>query len=91
MTLKPPSHTRFPSVNVAIREGYVCPPGLFPALPHAGRGVYVPERQAIALQTIDGIYLATYLQTQGKPIRSADAWWQGFRDRADADGYLHFV
>lgn len=84
-----PASTQFAPVSCAIHEGHMLPSDMV-SLERPGHAVYLPKEQILALQTLSGVYGATRIQTRGKPVRSAADWWRGFRDRADAQGHIHF-
>ena len=89
----PAPHTRFPPVLCAFLAGHLLPSDAtyHGAALAPGQGTFVESWGALAVQTIDGLYLVTHLQTQGKPRRTAEEWWRGFRDRAEADGRVQFA
>lgn len=65
---------------------------LFGADGAPGMAVYSPALHAVVVRCAsdDDVMLLLQLQTKGKPIRSAEEWWRGFHDRADAGGRIQW-
>ena len=107
MTTLVPAKASFPPVAVSIREGAslrrTAQGSLaeLDAQAHAalsdrppGSATYSSVLNAMVVRCAssnDNAFLATKLQTQGKPVRNAGDWWLGFHDRSDDDGCIRFA
>lgn len=89
----PAPGTSFTPVAVSIREGKALQGSCAAAaaLDQPGQAIYDGALAAVVFKTQQGYFAATNLQTSGKPKRAAQAWWMGFRDRADEHGRLQFT
>ena len=102
-----PAKESFPPVAVSMREGASLrrnsPRPLSELDTHVhttlrdrppGSATYSSVLNAIVVRcasSSDNVFLATKLQTHGKPMRNASDWWLGFHDRSDDDGCIRFA